>query len=317
VDIIHTLDRWPAKSDLVRIVAEVEGVGGGAANVALDLAALGTGLPVFPAGLIGQDRHADTVRRALAAGGLPDVWLHTTDRAATAHTHVLNLPGDSRTFLYHGGANDLLDAAHVPVEPLAARGARFLYLGYLNLLGTLDAIGPDGRTGAAHLLGRARAAGMTTCVDLVSIDGPGFRPTVEATLPAIDYLFLNEIEAARATGLSVTGADDIAGLTTAGQALLAGGVTCAVVLHTAAVALWLPGDGPPLIQPAPAMDPADIVSPVGAGDAFCAGVLYGLHEGWAPAQCLTLGQRAATATLRVPTATGGIPPLARLTTASG
>jgi sugar/nucleoside kinase (ribokinase family) len=312
VDIIHTLDRWPAKSDLVRIVAEVEGVGGGAANVALDLAALGTGLPVYPAGLIGQDRHADTVRRALAAGGLPDAWLHTTDRAATAHTHVLNLPGDSRTFLYHGGANDLLEEGHVPVEPLAARGARFLYLGYLNLLGTLDSIGPDGRTGAAHLLARARAAGMTTCVDLVSIDGPGFRPTVAATLPAIDYLFLNEIEAARATGLPVAGADDVPGLTAAGQALLAGGVTRAVVLHTAALALWLPVGGPPLIQPAPAMDAADIVSPVGAGDAFCAGVLYGLHDGWTPDRCLTLGQRAAAATLRVPTATGGIPPLATL-----
>ena len=312
VDIIHTLDRFPAKSDLVQILHEVEGVGGGAANVALGLAAFGTGLPVYPAGLIGQDRHAETVRRALREGGLSDTWLHATDQAATAHTHVLNLPGDSRTFLYHGGANDLLSGAHVPVEALAARGARFFYLGYVNLLRGLDAIGPDGRTGAAHLLARARAAGMMTCVDLVSIDGPGFRPTVEAALPAIDYLFLNEIEAARATGLAVAGPADRAGLEAAARALLAGGVAQAVVLHTAALALWLPAGGEALVQPAPPVDPAEIVSPVGAGDAFCAGVLYGLHQGWLPERALTLGQRAAAATLRAPTATGGIPPLERL-----
>lgn len=312
VDIIHTLDRWPAKSDLVQILHEVEGVGGGAANVALGLAALGTGLPVYPAGLIGQDRHGETVRRALRDAGLSDAWLHATDRAATAHTHVLNLAGDSRTFLYHGGANDLLEPAHVPVAALAATRARFFYLGYINLLHRLDTIGDDGLTGAARLLARARAAGMVTCADLVSIDGPGFRPTVAATLPAIDYLFLNEIEAARATGLPVAGPEDAEGLAAAGRALLAGGVARAVVLHTAALALWLPAEGAALAQPALPLDPAEIVSPVGAGDAFCAGVLYGLHEGWAPARCLTLGQRAAAATLRAPTATGGIPPLSQL-----
>ena len=30
VDIVHSIDNWPAKSDLVRITDEVEGTGGGA-----------------------------------------------------------------------------------------------------------------------------------------------------------------------------------------------------------------------------------------------------------------------------------------------
>ena len=47
VDIVHTIDAWPQKSDLVHIRAEVIGVGGGAANVALDLAAFQTGLPLY------------------------------------------------------------------------------------------------------------------------------------------------------------------------------------------------------------------------------------------------------------------------------
>jgi sugar/nucleoside kinase (ribokinase family) len=57
------------------------------------------------------------------------------------------------------------------------------------------------------------------------------------------------------------------------------------------------------------MDPAEIVSPVGAGAVFCADCLYGVHEGRTVDRCLHLDHRAATAALRGATATDGIPPL--------
>lgn len=312
VDIVHTLDRWPAKSDLATILHEVEGVGGGAANVALNLIAFDVDLPIHVAGLIGQDRHAETVRAACRSAGLDDRYLLGTSAAATAHTHVMNLPGDSRTFFYHPGANDLLESRAIPVEALAKTGARIFYLGYLNLLARLDAVGPDGKSGAAHLLARARAAGMLTCVDLVSSDGPGFRATVEASLPEIDYLLLNEVEAARATGLAIDGPEDVDGMRLAGQALLSAGVGQAVILHSPRIALWVSRSGETITAKADPVPPADMVSPVGAGDAFCAGVILGIHQGWSPQAALDCGHRAAAASLRSPTATGGIPPLARL-----
>lgn len=311
VDIVHSLDRWPEKSDLVRILSEAEGVGGGAANVALDLAALGTGLPLSAVGLIGRDRHGGTVRAACAAAGLTLHLAESTDDL-TAHTHVMTLPGDSRTFFYHGGTNDLFGPDHVPLPVLAATGARIFYLGYLNLLARLDRIGPDGRSGAAILLAAARQAGLTTCVDLVSSDGPGFRATVEATLAEIDYLFLNEREAARATGLGIAGPDDVAGLTAAAAALLAGGVRQAVVIHSASLALWSGRTGAPLLTRPALVPPEQIISPVGAGDAFCAGVLFGLHEAWPIETALDLGHRMAGASMRTATATGGVPPLAQM-----
>lgn len=310
VDIVHSIDRWPAKSDLVHILHEVEGVGGGAANVVIDLAALQTGLPLHAVGLVGHDRHAETVLSAIEAAGVAH-HLARVD-AITAHTHVMNIPGDSRTFFYHGGTNDLFGPEHVPMGALSASGARIFYLGYLNLLARLDRIGPDGRSGAAELLAAARAAGMATCVDLVSADGPAFRATVEATLPEIDYLFLNEVEAARATGLAIAGPGDEAGLTAAAEALLSGGVQRAVILHSAELGLWVGADGQRVLSPARRVPAGQIVSPVGAGDAFCAAVLFGLHEDWPVAAALDLGHRAAAASLLTATATGGVPPLASL-----
>lgn len=308
VDIVHTLDRWPAKSDLVNILSEAEGIGGGAANVAVDLAAFDAGLSIYAAGLIGGDRHAETIRAACRAAGIDDRHIAASD-GVTAHTHVMNLPGDSRTFLYHAGTNDRLGPDDIAVEALAADGARLFYLGYLNLLAGLDAIGADERTGAAVLLARARAAGFVTCMDLVSTDGPDFRRTVEATVGEVDYLFLNEVEAARATGLPIRSQEDAATLEQAGRQLIGAGVRRAVILHTATLALWVPTAGATSHTVPPAVAARDVVSPVGAGDAFCAGVLYGIHAGWTPETAMTLGHRAAAASLRSPTATGSIPPL--------
>ena len=122
VDIVHVIDRWPDKSELVTISREVEGIGGGAANVLLALDAFGVDVPLFAMGLVGADQHGATCRAALAGSRADLRWLETTTRAMTAHTHVMTLPGDSRTFFYHPGCNDLLSEGDLPVEAAAQAG---------------------------------------------------------------------------------------------------------------------------------------------------------------------------------------------------
>lgn len=305
VDIVHVIDHWPGQSELVEIAREVEGIGGGAANVMLALEAFGVDVPLYAMGLVGTDRHGATLRRALQGSRADLTWLRDTDRAMTSHTHVMAVPGQSRTFFYHPGASDLLDETDLPVERAAMAGAGIFYLGYPNLLGRLDALGPGGGTAAARVLARARAAGMVTCVDLVSKAGPGFAAVVAALLPVTDYLFCNEVEAALATGEAIAGPGDRGGLLRAGEALRAGGVRGAVVIHSPDVGLWI-GDETMAVTPEP---PERVVNPLGAGDAFCAGVIWGIHEGWLPEACLRLGHRAAGACLAGETATGTIPRL--------
>ena len=305
VDIVHVIDRWPDKSELVTISREVEGIGGGAANVLLALDAFGVDVPLFAMGLVGADQHGATCRAALAGSRADLRWLETTTRAMTAHTHVMTLPGDSRTFFYHPGCNDLLSEGDLPVEAAAQAGAGVFYLGYLNLLGVLDAL-QDGQTGAARVLARARAAGMVTCVDLVSKAGPDFAAVVAASLPQIDYLFLNEVEAALATGIEIAGPADRVGIEKAARSLLRGGVQGAVIIHTPALGLWASHRGVVTRVPDPV---TMIVNPLGAGDAFCAGVIWGIHQGWEPLHALGLGHRAAAECLKGETATGTIPKL--------
>src|SRR5438132_6143572 len=49
-----------------------------------------------------------------------------------------------------------------------------------------------------------------------------------------------------------------------------------------------------------------IAGTAGAGDAFCAGVLLGLHEGWELRRCLLTGVCVASASLSDPTCTAGV-----------
>ena len=307
LDVIHDIPAWPGKSELVRIGAQVPGLGGGAANVAAGLAAMGVDYPVVPVGLIGAGRLGDELLSLAAGAGLDTARLLRTTAAATSQTHVMNVPGDSRTFFHHAGANDLLGPEQIDVAGLAALRLGIFYLGYLNLLEGLDRPGPDGRPVAARVLAEAREHGMTTCVDLVSIPRAGYRETVEGVLPEIDVLFLNEIEASRATGRAIAGPGDRDGMIRAAGMLAAGGVRRAVVLHSAELTVWAEAGDAHVHVPDPVPE-AEIAGAVGAGDAFAAGVMHGLHEGWGREDCADLGSRAAAACLRVPTATGGLGP---------
>ena len=307
LDIVHDIPAWPEKSDLVQITKQVSGLGGGPANVSAGLAAMGVDYPVVPVGLVGAHSLGDEIIGLCAEAGLDTARIGRTDKATTSQTHVMNVPGDSRTFFHHTGANDLLDADRIDVPGLADMGLKIFYLGYLNLLAWLDAPGADGRPRAAAVLADARARGMLTCVDLVSSQSERFRDTVFGCLPDIDYLFLNEVEAARATGQPVTGPEDEPGMIAAARALAEGGVHRAVIMHSPARTVWLEAGEAQVFTPKP-LPPERIVSSVGAGDAFAAGVIHGLHEGWTRAASVDLAFRAAAACLGTQTATGGLGP---------
>jgi len=315
VDIVHEIDHWPRESDLVRIGKQSLDIGGGAANVIGALSKLDTGLPLWPMGAVGDDAHGEYVLGRCRDMGLPDTLIQVNTRTATAHTHVMSVPGQTRTFFYQGGANDALTADDFPAEMFAAIPARIFYLGYPMLLAGLDSVLPDGTTGAARVLSRAQAAGMITCVDLVSTEDPSFADSVARSLPHVDYLILNEIEAALATGRALTAEGDMPSdeaLAAMGRDLIDAGVAQAVALHSPDKVLWTGKSGDQTWTPTKRLASEKVVSPLGAGDAFCAGLLYAIHEGWSLENSLALANATARASLKGITASEAIPSLKEL-----
>jgi sugar/nucleoside kinase (ribokinase family) len=190
--------------------------------------------------------------------------------------------------------------------------ARIFHLGYLLLLDELDR--PDAKFGtkAARLLARAQAAGVKTSVDVVSEDSDRFAKIVNPALKHVDYCILNEIEAGKTAGFNVRQPDgrlDTVALRHAAGSLLQQGVRELVVIHFPEGAFARTRKGDDFWQRSLKLPAKHIAGTAGAGDAFCAGVLYGLHENWDLPRCLLTGVCIAAASLAHATCTSGVGPL--------
>jgi len=310
IDQVKMIDVWPQPESLANISSQYQGTGGAPYNVLLDLAKLGARFPLAGAGLVGRDVLGDAILADCRAHGIDTRRLKRSAAAPTSYTDVMTEPkGGRRTFFHDRGANALWEGKDLN---FATTRARIFHLGYLLLLDALDRPNATYGTEAAALLAAAQQAGLKTSLDVVSEDSDRFPRIVTPALRYTDYCIVNEFEAGRTTGAVVRGVDgrlDGEGLRRAARAMQALGVREIVVIHFPEGAYAITADGQETWQDALALPDSWIAGSAGAGDAFCAGMLYGLHEGWITQKCLLTGVCAAAASLADPTCTAGMKPL--------
>jgi sugar/nucleoside kinase (ribokinase family) len=307
VDEVKIVDVFPQRERLANIRRQFQGTGGAPYNVLLDLAALGARFPLFGAGLVGKDSLGRQILEDCRRHGINTRHLRATSKARTSYTDVMTeAGGGGRTFFHARGANALwrgddLDFARCP--------ARIFHLGYLLLLDALDDADAVFGTKAARLLAAAQRAGMKTSVDVVSEDGDRFAKIVAPALKHADYCIVNEIEAGKTTGFEIRQADgglDTAALRHAAGGLLQHGVREVVIIHFPEGGFARTRKGEDFWQPSLKLRAGYIGGMAGAGDAFCAGCLMGLHEGWDLPRSLLAAVCAAAASLSHPTCTAGV-----------
>jgi len=309
IDHVKIIDHFPAQDTLANILSESDGSGGSPYNILIDLAKLGATFPLEAAGLVGEDQDGQTILTDCADHGIHTAALRTTPHAPTSYTDVMTVRETGRRTFYHcRGANALLDESHFD---LTASQARIFHIGYLLLLDQLDALAADGTTGASRLLEKAGALGFKTSADLVSEDSDRFAAVIRPVLPHLDYLILNEFEAARSTGVEITIDGKIRAdrLSQAAAKLIGSGVREWVVIHYPEGAFARHASGEEAVHGSVRLPPDYIKGAAGAGDAFAAGTLFGLHEGLPMEECLRIAVCAAASNLAHPTCTGGILPL--------
>jgi sugar/nucleoside kinase (ribokinase family) len=313
VDRVKTVDRLPGRNMLANIRAEEASTGGGPANVLFDLARMQAGFPLVGVGLVGNDDDGRLVLDRARRAGIDTAHVARTDDAPTSYTDVMSEAGTGeRLFFHNRGSNARFGPEHVPVADLSCR---IFHLGYLLLLDRLDEPHDELGTAAARLLRDLRAAGIRTSVDLVSEESDRFRSLVPPALRHADFLVCNETEVGRTAGRRVRRQDDSLDgdtLVAAVDELLALGSVELVVVHMPEGFYLRARDGERCSRGSLELPAGFIRGSVGAGDAFCAGMLYGLHEGWAPADAAWLGTCAAAACLSNANASDGLRPIPRV-----
>lgn len=309
LDRVKIVDRWPEQDTLAVIESESLGTGGSPYNLLVGLALLQSPFPLEAVGLVGRDSDGEYILKDCQHRGIRARHLRSTDAAPTSYTDVMTVRETGRrTFFHNHGANALLDLDHFhPRESTC----RIFHLGYLLLLNSLDRPDPEFGTRAARLLSEFRAMGVKTSVDVVSELSNRFTSVVLPSLKQADYCILNEVEAGHCTGHSPRKNDvlQLAEVRKSAARLLELGVRELVVIHFPEGALSMDKAGQICVQGSLQLPKGYIQGSVGAGDAFCGGVLHGLHEQWPLEKCLQLGVANAAMCLGHPTSTGGIRPI--------
>ena len=311
IDQVKLIDVYPQREQLANIRSKVAyGTGGAPYNVLVDLAKVGAGFPLTAAGLVGKDAFGEQILADCKKLKIDTRFLKATASADTSYTDVMTEQnGGRRTFFHYRGANATWRGEDLDFTKTKAK---IFHLGYLLLLDAMD--DPDAKFGtkAARLLASAQEAGIKTSVDVVSEDSERFAKVVTPALKFCDYCILNEIEAGKTTGFKIRQADgklDTVALRHAAGALLQMGVKEVVVIHFPEGAFARTRKGDDVWQSSLKLSDKFIAGAAGAGDAFCAGTLLGLHEGWELDQCLQTAVCMAAASLSDPTCTGGLKPL--------
>lgn len=305
VDRVKTIDAWPEQDTLANILEETAGNGGGPFNVLADLSRLGAEFPLEAVGLVGDDVDGWWILETCKQLAIETEQLHAVE-GITSYTDVMNVQSSGRrTFFHQRGTNAVFAPEHVDFEALSSR---IFYLGYALLLDEMDKPDPDFGTKAGRVFANAREAGMKTALDVVSENSNRYESVVVPTLRNVDWLFLNEFEAGKTTGLTLRPGRDLdkAAMEHAGLRLLDHGVSEAVIIHAPEGVMAVPRGQFRLWQPSVAVPPTEIVGSVGAGDALAAGVLMGLHEEKDLREALVWGVCAAAASLRHPSASDGL-----------
>lgn len=307
VDILYPIGGWPKQGQLVKIQDGIDrSTGGAVCNTIIDLAKLDPEMPLYAMGRTGRDAEGDLILRKLKEHKNINCD-SVIQEGISAFTLVLaDQVSKERTFFCYLGANDEWNEDDIDWDKL---DCNILHVGYILLLKALDQEDEEYGSKMARLLHSAKQHGIKTSVDVVSEAGDRFVRLVPPALKYTDYCIINEIEAGQTTGIPLRDENDRLireNLPRALKAMKDLGVTTWAVIHTPEGGFGLDEDNNYIEKDSLRLPEGYIKGSVGAGDAFCAGVLCGAEHGSKLEDAIILGIASAAASLSEASATDGM-----------
>ena len=307
VDITYPIEHWPKESELVTITEGItQSVGGLVCNDIVDLAKLDPTMPLQALGLIGEDAEGDYILEELGKHKNIDLSLLKREGRTSFTSVMSDNVSKNRTFFHYRGTNARFNEDYIDWDRL---DADIFHIGYILLLDALDEEDPEYGTKMAKVLAQAQSRGMKTSIDVVSESGNRFKKIVSPALKYTDYCVINELEAQAVTGVALRDDDGTLhreNMKTALECLKNLGVSTWAVIHCPEGSFCLDENNNYIDRTSLKIPHEHIKGTVGAGDAFCSGILYGAWKKWDLEKSVRLATCAAVAALSERGATEGM-----------
>lgn len=300
------IDAWP-REDSVGITSSLEERGGGpACNLAIDIRRLDPAIPVETIGLVGDDDAGRKLIAEASRAGLERRQMHVSREAPTNIVEAfISQASGLRTHITDLGVAELLTPDHFDFSQTSAR---FAHLGLPGIHPKMDGRWQEDANGWVTVFRAARKAGLETNLELCTVGPDRLRGLIHPCLPHLDMLVVNDSEIGALAEIATVsaGKTDIDACKDACRAILEHGAMRLIAVHFPEGAITVTREGYSAFVPSVAVPPEAVAGPNGAGDAFAAGFLYGLHQHWALEESLWLGHAAAACSLRTAGTTDGV-----------
>lgn len=297
-DTVKQIDFYPEKGMLANVRSLSMAVGGSVPNTGIDLAKIDRNIKISALGRVGNDERGKYVIGEMQKNGIDVSSVITSSTSPTSSSDVMQVTSTGeRTFFHHRGAN----AEFCPEDiKLSALNCKIMHIAYILLLDRFDEADAEYGTAMARFLKSAQEEGIETSIDVVSDSSGLFAEKVMPALRYTDYAFMNEIEGSGVSGIPVRDADGkllADNIRETMEVILSKGVRRKVILHCPEAGFCLDADGTFTVVPSIKLEKGFIKGTVGAGDAFCAGCLYGIYNGMDDQTMLEFASGAACCNL--------------------
>lgn len=311
-DNVKKVISYPEKGMLATIIGETLGVGGSVPNSGIDLKKIDPSLRVCAFGKIGADEKGKFVLNEMKKFGMETNGVIVSETAPTSYSDVITVESTGeRTFFHNRGANAEFSPNDVDLDKI---DCKILHAGYLLLLDKFDEY-VSNTTPMAEFLKKAQRKGIKTSIDVVSESNGNFHRVVTAALPYCNYVIINEVEAGEVAGISPRNSDGTlndGNVKAAMEKLMSYGVKDKIVVHCPEKGFCLDADGNFTEVASIKLPKGFIKGSVGAGDAFCAGCLYGIYNDYSDKETLELANLVAINCLSAPDSVSGVTEIPKL-----
>ena len=298
LDIVNNINEYPQSGMMAYMVDKSSyAVGGCAANTSIDLAKIVPSLPLHVYGRVGTDENGRYILSQLQKHGLSVNKICFSSELPTSFCNVMSVPSGERTFFHQKGAN--MEFAPKDID-IASLDCDILHIGYIFLLDQFDAPDKEYGTVMARFLHNVQKAGIKTSIDMVSDSTADYAKLLIPTLKYCNYVIINEIECCTIWGLSArnpNGSINKDNVLEAMRRSIDAGIGDRVIVHAKECCFIMNTEKDYVEVASFAIPPEEIKGSVGAGDAFCAGCLYGIYNNYSDRQMLEFASSAAACSL--------------------
>ena len=306
-DAVKNIDCYPEVGMLANISNVSIAVGGCVPNTAIDLAKIDRKMPVSAIGRIGNDDYGRFILSQFERYGVNSDKVKISSGVPTSFCDVMSLSSGDRTFFHNRGANAEFSPRDVD---LSALNCVIMHFGYLLLLDAFDKQDDEYGTVLARFLCEVQKQGIKTSIDVVSNSSADYKATIVPPLKYCNYAFMNEIESCRITGLNPRNEDGTPNVENIKKTMLymaECGVKDKIIIHCKELGFCYDVKSETFtVEPSLTIPKSVIKGSVGAGDAFCAGSLYGIYNNYSDSEMLTFAAAAAASSLFEENSTDGI-----------